>query len=404
MMMHSSLACIFLTLAAAQLSPRDLAERSIAALLQQPLTSPLHHLPDYGVAIAYSAAYESMRVFPGLDWGAFLSSRLDAFAAKAGTPAYQFLHNESIPWGYSIGDTTGLFPIAYLSRALHANNSDPTSVDWRLALGIVERYVMGWPLRLPDGTISRHAGWWGQPDANASFLWQDDQFMGLALAARLVRYAPLAPPTRQRYQDFLASQHALFASHCQDAALGLYRHGYNGATGEHSCCFWGRANGWVMMAHAEVALALAATSPPHPALPAVQQVWTRHASALAALLPPPPAAASADQRLHQVLDDASTFQETSVTAMACYSIAVGLARGWLPPARFHDPLTALYSGVAGALSQDGTVQGICEGTGIGNTTAFYEARKTLYSLSAPGLGAVFRCAIAYEEYVGGGGA
>jgi len=201
-----------------------------------------------------------------------------------------------------------------------------------------------------------------------------------------------------RYRDFIAAQHALFAAHCQDATTGLYKHGFNAATGDHSCCFWGRANGWVMMAHAEVALALAAADPPHAALPAVLAVWRRHAGALAALAPPP---GGADTRWHQVLDNSSTFQETSVTAMTCYSLATGVLGGFLDRAEFDGVLRAAWAGVAAAVDAvTGQVQGICEGTGIGDDAAFYEARRTWWNISAPGLGSVFLCAVAMQAYLG----
>ena len=218
--------------------------------------------------------------------------------------------------------------------------------------------------------------------------------MGLALLSRLARQPSLPLATRTRYQDYIAAQHATFAAHCQDAATGLYKHGYSAVTQQHSCCFWGRANGWVMMAHAEVAQALA--EPPHAALPAVLAVWRRQAAGLAAVLPP--AGSGSDQRLHQVLDAPTTYHETSASAMACYSLAVGLQRGFLPRAQFDAPLRSLYAGVAGALDAAGQVQGICEGTPIEVSTAMYEARRTVYNISSPGLGAVFRCAMAFEEY------
>jgi hypothetical protein len=144
-------------------TPADVASRAITALVQQPDppggVSSLHHLPDYGVAISFSAMYDAMAAFPGQDWSPFLSARLDAYAADPASVAHAVLNNATVPWGYSVGDTTGLFPIAYLSRALHSNNTDPASADWTLALRVADRYVLGWPLRLPDLTISRHAGW-----------------------------------------------------------------------------------------------------------------------------------------------------------------------------------------------------------------------------------------------------
>ena len=149
------------------------------------------------------------------------------------------------------------------------------------------------------------------------------------------------------------------------------------------------------MAHAEVAQALA-TTPPHAALPAVLATWRRHAAALAALQPPP---GSADTRFHQVLDAPSTYHETSVTAMTCYSLATGILKGFLDKASFDATLRAAWAGVAAAVPTNGEVEGICEGTPIGNNTAFYEARKTFWNGSSPGLGAVFRCAAAMEEYL-----
>ena len=42
---------------------------------------------------------------------------------------------------------------------------------------------------------------------------------------------------------------------------------------------------------------------------------------------------------------------------------------------------------------------ICTGTGIGSDVAFYEARPTAYNVSAPGIGSVFRAAVAYSSWL-----
>ena len=49
---------------------------------------------------------------------------------------------------------------------------------------IAENYVLNWPVRLSDGCVSRDHGWSGQT-GNGTFLWGDDQYMGLTLASRL---------------------------------------------------------------------------------------------------------------------------------------------------------------------------------------------------------------------------
>jgi rhamnogalacturonyl hydrolase YesR len=217
--------------------------------------------------------------------------------------------------------------------------------------------------------------------------------MGIALLSRLARAPGMPPATARRYVDFIAAQLLSFAGYMQDASSGLYRHGYNHQSGDLSCCFWGRANGWIMMAHAEVAEAVAAVAPAHPQLPALLDIWRRHAAGLAAVQ------SAGDGRFHQVLDAPSTYLETSVTAMTVYSLVAGVLGGWLDRATFAPVIDAAWAGVAGAVAADGTVNDICTGTGIGSDVAFYEARPTAYNVSAPGIGSVFRAAVAYSSWL-----
>ena len=93
---------------------------------------------------------------------------------------------------------------------------------------VADKYVLEWPVRLADGTLSRNVTWGAEPTSNAT-LWQDDQFMGLALLARLGRHADVPLPQRARYLDFVAAQHALFAGHCEDRSTGLYKRAWRGA-------------------------------------------------------------------------------------------------------------------------------------------------------------------------------
>jgi hypothetical protein len=55
--------------------------------------------------------------------------------------------------------------------------------------------------------------------------------------------------------------------------------------------------------------------------------------------------------------------------------------------------------VAGQVAADGTVNGICVGTGVLTSVAAYNARPTTYLQASPGLGAVFRSALAYNAYI-----
>ena len=56
------------------------------------------------------------------------------------------------------------------------------------------------------------------------------------------------------------ARRAAFSGQMRDPVDGLYSHGVNLATGHHSCCKWGRANGWGMLSHVEVLNALSVRS------------------------------------------------------------------------------------------------------------------------------------------------
>ena len=381
--------------AAAAPDPREVSSRAAAAYFATfNASSRMQTVENYGPSIAHMALYSVAREFAQPQWAPLLDALLDAAAHTPGRTTYSILNNISVPWGYSIGDTAGLFPISYLARAeFHNESFAGFSENWQIVMNTARTYVLGWPERLADGTISRAAGWAGQPANNLStFLWSDDEFMGIALLARAARNPGLPPALALEFANYVASQQVSFAAHMQDPADGLFFHGYNAFTNETSCCKWGRANGWVMMAHAEVASTLAAVAPQHPLLPRIEAIWRAHAAGMAATQ------AAGDGRFHQVLNESSTFLETSVTAMAVYSLADGVVSGVLDRATFAPVIEAAWAGAAAQVQADGTVTGICEGTGVGTDVAFYEARSTAYGVSDPGIGSVWRAALAYDRF------
>lgn len=192
----------------------------------------------------------------------------------------------------TVGDHMGLFPIAYLARARRRGPSNPSSaVDFRVARTTVERYILEFPHRVPSGlpAAGTFARTGGDPRENATgaatFLWGDDQFMGLTLMSRFASGQELDRSTRRNYADLAAKMQigepshftkkwmcliftrvpaglcldpptAAFSEQMRDSVDGLYSHGVNVATGHHSCCKWGRANGWGMLSHIEVLSAL----------------------------------------------------------------------------------------------------------------------------------------------------
>lgn len=123
-----------------------------------------------------SAAYDVSRQF-NQAWARAMDRRLTSFLTNATSEAGKVLANVTMPWDGAVGDHIGLYPIAFLSRAQYYNLST-TSPEWTVAVRTADKYVLGWPMRVPDGSgaFSRAAGWSGQPPGT-SFMWCDDTFM-----------------------------------------------------------------------------------------------------------------------------------------------------------------------------------------------------------------------------------
>ena len=82
---------------------------------------------------------------------------------------YQILHNVSLsgngssilwPWLLSIGDNIGLFPIVYGDRIRYGTTQNANIPDDLYIMSeTVEKYILGYPWHLEDGTISRPYSW-----------------------------------------------------------------------------------------------------------------------------------------------------------------------------------------------------------------------------------------------------
>jgi len=242
--------------------------------------------------------------------------------------------------------------------------------------------IIPWPKTLPDGTFSRSSGWSGEP-AGDEFLWDDDEYMGLTLLARTsVLFS------QKEYAQKVGKMQLSYAQRLSDTDNVLW-HGFNVKDSHHSCCKWGRGNGWVMMSHVESLIALDHFQDPNFA--AVLDLFQKHSQGLLKLQ-------SDDGRWHQVLNDSSTFLETSATAMYLWSFAEGVMRGWLSRDVYGPAIEKAWNGMLKAIQSTGTVTGITEGTGIGTSAEWYNQRSIDYTKSSPGLGSVFKAIVAYDKF------
>jgi len=363
----------------------------LAAIVTQPVFGNAPHFLvwDYGGGVIVDSIWEFADQFGLVALVKPLNSLLDSLITDPTKDGYKILHNVDIPFGGAIGDSVGLFPIAYLARInyynIHPDSTYDNTSDIKIAQTVGSKYIMDWPHYLADGTITRTSGWPGEP-AGDQFVWDDDMYMGLALISRLSIMFK-----NRTYSDKGGKMQETFNSHSYDPASSLFWHGFNNEDAHHSCCKWGRGNGWVMMSHIEVLKALKATSK-SPYFAPVVQILQEHAAGLMK--------AQADSGLwYQLLDDPTTFQETSSSAMFLWSLIEGVMEGWLDKATFGPVIEKGWEGLAGTVQSNGQVTGICEGTGIGPDAAFYKDRSTTYLLSSPGLGSVFKAITAYDRYM-----
>jgi len=138
-------------------------------------------------------------------------------------------------------------------------------------------------------------------------------------------------------------------------------------------------------------LALSAAAPNHPNFQAVLTLFKNHMQGVANYQ-------DNDGRWHQVLDQPTTFLETSASSMYLWAMIKGVEQGWLSKDTYDPFITKAWSGISSTIASDGVVSGICEGTGIGSNVDFYQKRSTNYLVSSPGLGSVLRAIAAYQRY------
>lgn len=208
--------------------------------------------------------------------------------------------------------------------------------------------------RLSDGTLARN-----RPLANT--LWLDDLYMSVPALAQM---GALTGETR--YFDDAATQVLQFARRMFVPEKRLFRHGWVEGMEPHPAFHWGRANGWAIIAMAEL---LSVMPEDHPQRAAVLELYRAHAAGLATVQ-------GLDGRWHQLLDRPETYGETSCTAMFTYALARGINRGWLDPLAFGPAVSLGWNAVAQQVNPQGQVEGTCVGTGMGFDPMFYAYRAT----------------------------
>ena len=211
--------------------------------------------------------------------------------------------------------------------------------------------------RLADGTLARN-----RPDRNS--VWLDDMYMGIPALA----YYGLYSNNNEYYRE-AAKQILLFKDKMWVPEEKLFRHGWIEAMKYHPAFFWGRANGWAILTMCDVLDVLPENDPDRPAIIAL---LNEHVEGLAKLQ-------SGDGFWHQLLDRNDSYLETSATAIYAYCIAHAINKGWIDGMAFGPVAQLAWEAVTTQINDEGAVEGVCVGTGMGFDPAFYYFRNTSVS-------------------------
>jgi rhamnogalacturonyl hydrolase YesR len=145
---------------------------------------------------------------------------------------------------------------------------------------------------------------------------------------------------------------------------GLYMHGWVEGMATHPEFHWARANGWAVMTMVELLDVLPET---HPDRAAVLAQLNAHIRGLATYQ-------SGSGFWHQLIDRNDSYLETSATAIYVYAIARAINRGWIDQLAYAPMALLGWNAVSTKVTQQGQVEGVCVGTGMGFDPAFYYYR------------------------------
>jgi len=213
-------------------------------------------------------------------------------------------------------------------------------------------YIGNDQFRLKDKTLARN-----RPLPKT--LWLDDLFMSVPALARMGNLTG-----QGKYYDDAVNQVLQFANRMFVKEKGLFMHGWVQDMEVHPAYFWGRCNGWALMAMVELLDVLPKN---HRGYDLVLRLLRDHIKGLAACQ-------SGEGFWHQLLNREDSYLETSATAIYTYCIARAVNRGWIDE-RAYGPISQLgWNAVSTKVNAQGQVEGTCVGTGMAFDPAFYYYR------------------------------
>jgi unsaturated rhamnogalacturonyl hydrolase len=208
--------------------------------------------------------------------------------------------------------------------------------------------------RLADGTLARKR-------PQASSLWADDMYMGIPALAEMGHLTG-----KRAWFDDAVKNVLQMSGYMFNKDKDLYTHGWNANNPDAPRFYWGRANGWAVMAMSDLLDVLPKT---HPGYPKVLAQLRKTLHGVAELQ-------SGTGLWHQMLDRNDSYLETSASAMFVYGIAHAINQGWISPTTYGSIAQAGWAGLSTRINDKGQVEGTCVGTTFASDHVYYYNRPT----------------------------
>jgi unsaturated rhamnogalacturonyl hydrolase len=222
-------------------------------------------------------------------------------------------------------------------------------------IDLFAEFVSHKQFRLKDSTLARKS-----PQPNS--LWADDMYMSIPFLAQMGTLTG-----ESHYYDDAARQALQISKRLFNEQKGIYSHGWSQGNADNNPEFyWGRANGWCLMATVELLDVLPEN---HRQRPALLKLLRTQIKALTGLQ-------SSSGMWHQLLDKPDSYLETSCSAMFTFGIARAVNRGWVSAASYGPVALSGWNGVAHHIKEDGRIDGTCVGTNYASDAAYYYRRPS----------------------------
>ena len=212
-------------------------------------------------------------------------------------------------------------------------------------------HILNFQHRFPDGSFIRSF-------PKRWTLWADDLYMSISFLSRMGELSG-----DSKYFDLASMQVINYNNHLFDKEKGLMYHNWYSGTDKHGVAFWGRANGWALLAQIDL---LERVPDNYSKRDTLLALFKRHIDGIIKYQ-------DNDGLWHQLIDKEDSYEETSCSAMFTYSIARAVNRGILDRS-YSAYAVKGWEGLASKIRPDGQIEGVCTGTVVSDNLNDYYMR------------------------------